>query len=168
MASYEESLNVSKIKTFCLALLKLNYKSHLYLLEYMWPNSVVRYIQFNVCVIFLIFYTYQSLSNISIMSCESFECLCSSMKSFLKKNQRKFLRTLYQPYPKYLELSELRIQKRFKALILFYSKIHHVINIEKKNIAKYIIVPYCAFCNLLYKFLYHSFLFVTKAVCKNF
>merc|ERR1712203_1042939 len=102
----------------------------------------------------------QSLSNISIMSCESFECLCSSMKSFLKKNQRNFLRTLYQPYPKYLELSELRIQKRFKALILFYSKIHHVI-----NIAKYIIVPYCAFCNLLYKFLYHSFLFVTKAVC---
>ena len=132
MASYEESLNVFKVKTLCLALLKLNYKSHLYLLEYMWPNSVVRYIQFNVCVIFLIFYTYQSLSNISIMSCESFECLCSSMKSFLKKNQRNFLRTLYQPYPKYLELSELRIQKRFKALILFYSKIHHVINIEKK------------------------------------
>ena len=85
MASYEESLNVFKVKTFCLALLKLNYKSHLYLLEYMWPNSVVRYIQFNVCVIFLIFYTYQSLWNISIMSRESFECLRSSMKSSLKK-----------------------------------------------------------------------------------
>jgi len=31
MASYEESLNVFKVKTFCLALLKLNYKSHLYI-----------------------------------------------------------------------------------------------------------------------------------------